>query len=191
MTVPTKAEIKKRKDKLDKMLKGLNEDGSMSEKKLCTQLRSAIRKVWMQHPVKISYLMSKTYPDMDDSTRTKWKIDCEICKGSFKLSEVQVDHIKGEHSLITLEDVVPFANSILGVRHEDLQIACIECHEALTYSERYGMSLEDARKEKEIIAKLKQAVTVQKRELKKAGYTDKEISNEEKRRSAYREILNK
>jgi len=191
VTVPSKADIKKRQDKLDKMLKGLNEDGSMSEKKLCTQLRSAIRKVWMQHPVKLSYLYKHTYPDMDDSTRTKWKIDCEVCGDSFKINEVQVDHIKGEHSLLTLNDVVPFANSILGVTHDDLQIACVECHEALTYAERYGMSLEDARKEKEVIAKLKQSVTIQKKELKKAGYKDKDISNEEKRRNAYREILNR
>ena len=191
MTKPTSSDIKKRKAKLDKMLKGLNEDGSMSEKKLCTQLRSAVRKVWMHHPVKLSYLYKKTYPDMDDSTRTKWKIDCEICGESFKLNEVQVDHIKGEHSLLSLNDVVPFAKSILGVTHDDLQIACVPCHESLTYAERYNMSLEDARKEKGVIAKLKQTVAVQKKELKKAGYKEKDISNEEKRRLAYRELLNK
>lgn len=191
MTVPSKTDISKRKKKLDTWLKGLNEDGSMSEKKLCTQLRSAVRKVWMQHPVKLSYLYQKTYPDMDDSTRTKWKVDCEICGESFKTSEVQVDHIKGEHSLLCLDDVVPFAKSILGVNHSDLQIACVPCHEALTYSERYGMSLEDARKEKSVIAKINQTVAKQKAELKKLGFKPTEMSNEDKRRECYRKVLNK
>lgn len=191
MTVPSKADIAKRNKKLDTWLKGLNEDGSMSEKKLCTLLRSSVRNVWMKHPVKLSYLYSKTYPDMNNATRTKWLVDCEVCGDSFKTNDVQVDHINGEHSLLSLDDVVPFATSILGVSHDDLQIACIPCHECLTYAERYGMSVEDAKKEKAVIAKLKQPVMKQKTELKKAGYKPKDISNADKRRVCYRELLNK
>lgn len=191
MTVPSKADISKRKKKLDNWWKGLNEDGSMSEKKLCTLLRSSVRQVWMKHPVKLSYLYTKTYPDMNKATRTKWLVDCEICNKSFKTNDVQVDHIKGEHSLLTLDDVVPFATSILGVNHEDLQIACISCHECLTYAERYDMSMEDAKKEKAVIAKLKQTVAKQKVELKKAGYKPTEISNADKRRECYRKLLDK
>ncbi|AUR84844.1 C2H2-type zinc finger protein [Vibrio phage 1.063.O._10N.261.45.C7] len=190
MPKPSSGDIKKRQEKLDKILKGLNEDGSMSESKLCTQLRSSVRQVWMRHPVKISYIMKMSYPDMNPSTRTKWLIDCEQCKGTFKTSDIQCDHIKGEHSLKTLEDVVPFATSILGVSHDDLQILCVPCHEAITYAERYGMSLEDAFKEKEVISKLKQSVAKQKAELKKGGFKPAETSNEEKRRNCYRKLLN-
>lgn len=189
MTLASKLDISKRKKKLDTWLKGLNEDGSMSEKKLCTLLRSSVRGVWMRHPVKLSYLYSKTYPDKNPVTRTKWLIDCEMCKCSFKTSDVQVDHICGEHSLLSLEDVVPFATSILGVAHKDLQILCIPCHEALTYSERYNMSLEEAFAEKSVIAKLKQTVPKQKQELKLAGYKPKDISNADKRRECFRELL--
>jgi hypothetical protein len=191
VTVPSKADIAKRKKKLDTWLKGLEEDGSMSEKKLCTLLRSSVRQVWMKHPVKLSYLYSKTYPDMNNATRTKWLIDCEHCKKAFKTSEVQVDHVVGEHSLKSLEDVVPFATSILGVSHEDLRILCVSCHEICTYSERYGISIEAATEEKKVIAKTKQTVAKQKAELKKLGYKPAEYSNEEKRRSLYRELLKK
>ncbi len=189
MVVATKAEIAKRKKKLGTWLKGLNEDGSMSEKKLCTLLRSSVRQVWLRHPVKLSYLYSKTYPDTNPITRTKWLIDCEMCGCSFKTSDVQVDHIVGEHSLLSLDDVVPFATSILGVSHDDLQILCVPCHEAETYANRYGMTLEEAFAEKSVIAKLKQTVTKQKAELKKAGYKPKDISNADKRRVCYRELL--
>ncbi|ASU03311.1 homing endonuclease HNH [Pseudoalteromonas phage J2-1] len=189
MAVPSKADISKRKKKLETWLKGLEEDGSMSEKKLCTLLRSAVRNVWMRHPVKLSYLYSKTYPDMNNATRTKWLIDCEHCNKSFKTGDVQVDHIIGEHSLLTLEDVVPFAESILGVSHEDLRILCIPCHEAITYAERYNMTIEEAFEEKKVIVKIKQTVAKQKSELKKFGYKASDMSNNDKRRELYRELL--
>lgn len=188
MTIPTQVDKKKRQDKLDKMLKGLNEDGSMPEKKLCTQLRSAVRQVWKMHDVKVSYLMSKSYADMNPNTRTKWLVDCECCKQSFKTSCVQIDHRNGEHSLKTFDDLLPFAESILGVSHKDLQVVCVPCHEAITYSERYGVTLEEAFKEKVVIAKTSQTVALQKKELAKYGYKGQSVSNEEKRRDCYREL---
>lgn len=191
MVTPTKSEIDKRNKKLESWLKSLNPDGSMSEKKLCTLIRSSVRKVWFSHPVKLSYLYKKSYPDMNPKTRTKWLIDCEMCGNTFKLTDVQVDHKKGEHSLLCFDDIVPFAQSILGVTHDDLQILCIPCHETRTYSERYGVTIEEAARQKIIIAKLKQPVTKQKLELKKFGYTPKQISNEALRRSCYSELLDK
>lgn len=189
MVVATKQDIEKRKKKLEKFQKGLDENGRMSEKKLCSQLRSAVRGVWMYHDTKLSYLYQHTYPDTDPNTRTKWLVNCEQCKKPTKLGDTQIDHIHGENSLLSLEDVVPFAQSILGVGYEDLRCLCVPCHEAITYAERYGMSLEDAFKEKAVIAKLKQKVPKQKSELKAAGYKTKDTSNEEKRRDCYRELL--
>ncbi len=189
MTVPSKEDITKRKTKLDKMLRGLEDDGSMSEKKLCTQLRSAVRQVWAMHDVKVSYLMSKSFADMDNSTRTKWLVSCEMCGENFKTNDVAVDHVKGEHSLKTFEDLVPFATSILGVSHEDLQICCHPCHDAKTYSERYGVTLEEAFAEKPVIVKINQKVPVQKKELLAAGFKAKDITNNDKRRECYRKLL--
>lgn len=189
MTVPTNSDISKREAKLDKLLKGLNEDGSMPESKLCTQLRTAVRKVWSMHDVKVSYILSKSYPDMNPNTRTKWLVDCEMCGKPMKCNEVEVDHIVGEHSLKSFGDLVPFAQSILGVSHNDLQILCPECHDCKSYSERYGVTLEEAAKRKVVIAKLKQKVPQQKKELQNFGYPSKDISNEAKREACYLELL--
>ena len=79
MVTPTKEEIEKRKKKLEQFEKGLDEYGKMSEKKLCSQIRSAIRQVWMKHDTKLAKIYKQTKPDMDDSTRTKWLIECECC----------------------------------------------------------------------------------------------------------------
>ena len=190
MVQATKTDIKKRKEKLDKMLKGLNPDGSMSDKKLCSIARASVRNAWLKHPVKISFLMLRTYADMDMSTRTKWLVDCEMCGIPHKQSDVQVDHKKGEHSLKEIDDIVPFMRSILGVCHDDLAILCIPCHEAKTYAERYDMSIDDAFAEKAVIAKCKQPVAKQKKELLKHGFVAKDITNGDKRRECYRKLNN-
>lgn len=189
MTVPSKADLAKRKKALEGFKKKIGDDGRMTEKALCSAMRSAIRALWMKHDVKLAFLYENTIPDLNPNTKTKWLYKCEYCGGLFKQSDIQVDHRCGEHPLTTLEDILPFAQSILGVTKEDLAITCIDCHAIKTYSERYGMSLEDAKKEKAIIAKTNQTVAAQKKELLAAGYKAKDISNEEKRREAYRELL--
>lgn len=191
MVVATKEEIAKREKKRQELWKGLNPDGSMTEKQLCTQLRSAIRSVWMKHKTKLSYLYDRTFPDTDPNTRTKWLVECEMCFLPFKLSEIEINHKKGENPLQTLDDVLPFAQSILGVTHDDIECLCVDCHSVLTYSQRYGVTLEEARTQKGVISKMKQTVAKQKAELKKAGFAPAEYSNEKLRRECYTKLLNK
>ena len=191
MVVANQYEINKRKNKIKQLEKGLNKDGSIPEKKLCNQIRSAIRKVWMKHPVKLAYLYKHTYPDTNPETRTKWLVDCELCGNAFKLSDIQVDHIHGENKLTKYKDVASFAKSILGVTEDDIRCLCISCHEGVTYAARYNMILEDAFKEKEVIKKLKQPIAKQKEELSKEGYSLSDTSNDTKRRNCYRELLKK
>ncbi len=189
MTVPSKADLESRRKKLEGFKKKIGEDGRMTEKALCSALRSAIRSLWMKHDVKLAFLYENTIPDMNPDTKTKWLYKCEYCGGLFKQSDIQVDHKRGEHPLLTLEDILPFAQSILGVTKDDLAITCISCHEIKTYAERYGMSIEDATKEKAVIAKTNQTVAAQKKELLAAGFKAKDITNAESRREAYRELL--
>ena len=189
MTVPSKVDIEKRQKKLEQFKKHLDTQGRVSEKKLCSDLRSAIRAVWMKHDTKLSYLYEHTIPDMNPETRTKWLVQCECCKEMFKLADVEINHRKGENPLRTLEDVLPFAQSILGVSYDDIEILCKGCHSIHTYSERYGMDFESAKKEKLVIEKINQTVAKQKKELLAAGFKAADISNEEKRREAYRKLL--
>lgn len=191
MTIPSKADIDKRKKALEKFKKGLDVNGKASEKSLCSAIRSAIRQVWMKHNTKLAYLYERTIPDMNPETRTKWLIQCECCGGMFKLGDVEVNHKRGENQLLTFEDVLPFTQSILGVGFDDIEVLCKGCHSILTYSERYGVTFEAAKKEKLIIEKINQTVSQQKKELLANGFTTTEISNEEKRRECYRKLLNK
>lgn len=189
MTVPSKLDIQKRQDKLEAFKKKLDADGRASEKALCSAIRSAIRGVWMKHESKLAYLYERTIPDMNPNTRTKWLIQCECCKEMFKLGDVEVNHLKGENPLNSFADVLPFTQAILGVSHDDIEVLCKDCHSCYTYAERYDMTFEQAKKEKVIIAKINQTVAIQKKELLAKGFTATEVSNEDKRRDCYRQIL--
>lgn len=151
MTIPSQLDIKKREDKLKEFMKKLNEDGSPQEKHVVAVVRSAIRSAWMKSDVKLAYLYSRTIPDLDDGTRTKWLVQCEICGEHFKLTDIQVDHRKGNHSFTKVEDFENYFNNILMVGFDDLQILCEPDHQIKSYAEKMGISFEESRLEKTII----------------------------------------
>lgn len=172
MAIATKAQIQARQDKIAKLrasimpskklqagvdfsaviseflLSGIHTNDIFEhtlEKKLLSIVRSEIRKTWMRHPIKLLFLEEGIELDTDPDTRTIWKVRCQCCNQYHKLGDIEVDHIKGEHSLKSFEDIKPFAISILQVSFNDLQRICKSCHLIKTYAERYGHSFEDAK----------------------------------------------
>lgn len=156
MTVPSQADILKREQKLKDFMKRLDEDGKPQEKHVVSVVRSAIRQAWMKSDVKLAYLYSKTIPDMNPETRTKWLVKCEICGKLFKLDQVEIDHKHtGNTKFTTVEQFDQFFNNVLMVGFDGLQILCVEDHQIKTLSESLGISFEDARIEKEVIKLMK------------------------------------
>lgn len=187
MTVPSQADIKKREEKLKEFLKKLNEDGSPQEKHVVSVVRSAIRSAWMKSDVKLAYLYSKTIPDMDDTTRTKWLVRCEICDKLFKLTDVQIDHKLGNHSFTKVSDFENYFNNILMVGFDDLQILCEDDHLSKTLSEKLGITFQEAVLEREVIKLCKMKAAQIDKWLK-----DRDIvcaKNPTARRNAIREVL--
>lgn len=193
MTLPTKAQIKALNDRIEKVSKldvGLSSEEV--EKQICNILRSAIRKTWMRHPIKLLAIDLVTEADMNPATRTVWKVKCARCGKYHRKNEVEVDHMKGEHSLKTLDDLAPFALSILNVTTADLQALCKPCHRIKTYSERNGCTEEFAEKRIRVIDWVKKnSVAKQKAYFKKLGYEEKAYSNGEKREGLAFKELNK
>jgi len=185
----TKADLDKRKKSLDGFLKKLDKDGRASEKQLLSDLRSAIKAIWMRHPTKLSLLYKNTVVDDDPKSRTKWLFPCNICKGLFKGADIQCDHKIGENSLLSFSDIEVFAKSILGVSWDDLQLLCVECHSYKTYSERYGVSFEQAKALKDVIAVTKLTAAKQKKWLSERGV--KPASNQNGRTKQITDVLNK
>lgn len=178
----TKAsDVAKKKQQLAKQLKNVcNKTGKPREKDIVAVVRGAVRKAWMRSPTKLS-LLAKSAIHVSDIPKerlpkgltkvSKWLYECSMCKDYFIPSKIQCDHIGGENSLKTYDDMLRFTRSILDVGWEDLQLLCVECHSYKTYSERYNVSIEQAKREKEVIAIINGGVAKQKSFIKKHEVT--------------------
>jgi hypothetical protein len=194
MALPSAIDLQKKKDfkaSLEKKISGGN--GRLTEKQMCSILRSNVRKTWMMSPVRLLKLEMARISDMNPDTRTKWLCECENCNGMFKMTDVETDHKVGEHQLLSLADAEQFTRSILDVTLDDLQIFCKPCHEIKTYAERYDMTFDQAKFEKAVIDWMKKvkAATAQKKFLLGVGFTEDEVSNGDNRRESYRKYLHK
>ena len=130
-----------------------------TESAFLSYVRGGIRRsLWNKSPIKLEFLKANrkrvVNPVAKNRTRFPlvWGGNCYVCKNDFALKDMEVDHLTGEHSLRKLEDLQKFVEGIVCVSNKDLGLICKSCHKAKTYSERSGMSLEDALIEKEAIA---------------------------------------
>ena len=188
MTTPSQLDIKKRQTKLQQFLKKLDADGKPQEKHVLSVVRGAIRQAWMKSDVKLAYLYMNTIPDMDDRTRTKWLVKCEMCGELFKLGDTEIDHKFGNHTFTKVEDFENYFNNILMVGFDDLSILCKEDHAVKTLSESLGISIESARTEKKVIAICKGSAKLVDKFLADNGVTGI-AKNPTSRRNAVREVL--
>lgn len=188
-----------------KLSKSLTEDGYpkrlMDENKAKELFRQAVRKRWMHSPQKLHYLESQRVPDLDDTTRRKWKYQCAMCGGWFCKDHVDVDHISGEKSFTEWSQAFDYASSILDVGAKDLQLLCngdsgINCHRVKSTCERLGLDWRSKEGLKVAKFEIKFNDTMEK-ECKKAGDQKKWLEergiepakNEPLRKQQIREIL--
>lgn len=123
-------------------------------------LRGGIRRsLWAKSPIKMEFLKKNRVriknPNPRGKTATVWGACCALCNNTFPLSQIEVDHKKGNISLNKIEDIQNFIESIVMVRESSLQLVCKPCHKAKSHSEKMGISLDAARIEKEIIQIMK------------------------------------
>lgn len=158
-----------------------------------TYLRGCLRKAWTRNPVKLSYIQHMRYriknPNPNGRAATVWGFECEMCCKEFVMNECQVDHIVPAGKLNQVEDIPGFIERLLFVTFEDLRLVCKFCNSALAYSDRHGLSFEEAVVEKQVIAfgniKIPKQIDI----LRKYGYSESSVSNAKKRKDAYREVL--
>lgn len=113
--------------------------------------------------------------------------DCNICGGSFKDDDLEVDHKEcsdGCHDNATAES---YLWHCLGAVTSMYQLLCKPCHKVKSYAEKYGMSFEDARIEKEMIKICKGKGCPEKVWLIKRGVVPE--GSKPKRKDQVREVL--
>ena len=136
-------------------------------------IRGCLRKAWNQHPVKLAVLKNQRKqvpnPNPRGNKKTVWGFECPLCGAEDVIKNAQVDHIKPAGALREISDIQQFAENLLVVVEEDLRLICKGCNSALAYSDKQGISFEEARATKEAIAIQKQKQDVS--WLKSTGLT--------------------
>lgn len=193
-----KKDLKALQQRLDKNLKKVDPTtGRPKESDVVGVVRSAVRKSWMRAPSKLSFIQQRAVHVEDVPLKdrppklskiSKWLYKCEMCLYYHIAKNMEVHHREGEHSLKHYHQMEGFTRSILDVGWEDLSLLCVPCHSVITYSERYGVTLEQAKKEKAVIGVMNTKAKGQRAFLIK--HKVKPDSNEAKRREQIRRVIN-
>ena len=118
---------------------------------LMSYLRGGLRRsCWLKHPVKLEFIKNNREripnPNPRGKVDTVWGGRCNVCKNLFVQSKLAVDHIREfSASLKDIEDIQTFVELITLVTEDDLQFVCKDCHENISYSQKNGCSLEEAK----------------------------------------------
>lgn len=157
---------------LENHLKNLSESFNVPENKVMSWWRTSVRKAFTKNPFYLKFLedhcqiIQNTNPRSMKRYPTIKRYQCNHCGGWFSQNDIEIDHKSGEHSCKEYSDAEGFANSILFVDYDDLQILCkdrkktvkgekvlseLGCHGIKTLSERNGISFEEARIRKEFL----------------------------------------
>ena len=137
--------LEKKQEKLQCILNS-NPEIWKNESQYLTWLRGGIRGIWHKHPVKLKFLSNSFTIVKNENPRsmkrfpTVKRYECSMCRGVFKQSLVEVDHIHGgKNSLRKIDDINDFIFSILFVESSDLRVVCKECHKIQSYKEKQGI----------------------------------------------------
>ena len=147
-------------DKLEKMLSEMSHVWK-TESAYMSWLRGGIRRyLWSKNPVKLEFIKQNRVkipnPNPKGKVKEVWGGVCALTGNIFPIGDMEVDHKEGNHSLKTLDDLVPFVKGIVMITLDDLQFVSKEAHKIKSYAEKQGISFEEAKVEKEVIEIIKQ-----------------------------------
>jgi len=161
-----------------------------TEGQFWTYLRGSLRRaLWMRSPIKLTYKKGQMIkPPSDYEGRGKSGAYCALTGEFINNSALEVDHIEGNVSLSSWEDVLPFILHLVPPKGS-MQLVSKEAHKIKSYADKHKLTFEEAKVEV-VIERMKQSVGDQKEELLIAGFEEGEISNHKNRRECYRVAFN-
>lgn len=156
-------------------------------------IRSNLRRAFMRYPA--SYKAIEPYTRTfnvtlkNGKTKKQKEVECQMCKGWFKVSHVQMDHKIPCGTLKDYSDLEAFI-STLYCSTENLEPLCKEtCHPIKTLADKNGISLEEAKVAKRIIEICKLPPKELLAFLLTYGYSGEAVSNAAKRKLLVEKIL--
>ena len=184
----------------------------LTEKEVATNWRNAVRSAWGDSIFKRDFYTKRAVKIKNTNTRsmkrfpTVTKYECAICKGMFSVRETELDHLVDENKMTDLSHANDFMKAIFFTSPDKLQILCKDkkkkvkgkneivrfgCHSVKTYSQRYGVTFEEALLSKQIIDICKDDNKLVDK-LKEFGYNGKSKDLEiPKTKKARKELIDK
>lgn len=107
--------------------------GTWTESQYFSAIRSALRTKFRFWKPMAAVLAKASRPYKGPNKLQKKEFQCAECKGWFKRTQVEIDHIVECGSLRTYEDIVPFLKRMTPENEGAFQILCkTGCHKAKT-----------------------------------------------------------
>lgn len=129
-----------------------------TEAQYWTWLRGSMRRIWSDYPVRKVWKASKLRKVTDEERAkkvyhpsTKNVGQCVYCNEWMAGSKLEVDHINPSNGCTDKENAESFLWYCGGGTGDDWCLACKPCHKIVTHAERKGITIEEARVEKEAI----------------------------------------
>ena len=159
---------------LGKEFKRMAEQFEISDKEVLSSVRTMIRSMWSDGVFKLEFLKRNSVLIPNTNTRSMKRFpmvrryQCAICGEMFGSTEIELDHLVSENALTSYEHINDFFTNIILTSPDKLQVLCKDkktkkdgivrfgCHNLKSYSERYNVSLEQAKAEKQAIELIKQ-----------------------------------
>lgn len=124
-----------------------------SKAKFITFVRGLIRKGWSTYPVKTEFNKAKRVRKVNPKTgKMCYGHHCALCGEFFSQSDIEQDHLSGHNKFTDLSDAESYMKALFYINFEDLQPVCKPCHKIKNYAERMGITFEESRIEKQLIA---------------------------------------
>lgn len=161
---------------IEKELSRMSSEFGIPEKEVISNWRNFVRFAWSKSVFKLEFMKQHSQKVKNDNTRSMkrypyvTKYECNICKGLFSVTDIELDHLFGENSMKSLGDAEPFFQAIAFPKYDELQILCKDkkkkvkgknqivrfgCHSLKSYSERYNVSFKQAKAEKTALELIK------------------------------------
>jgi hypothetical protein len=161
----------------------------MTESQYLAFIRSALRSKWLRWKPRSDAFLAARRKSESDNKKLKWEFQCSLCSQWFCQKDCECDHYpKDAGSILSVQDIGQFCENLF-CETDNLRICCKPCHSAWTYASANGISVDEAKLQKEVIAICKKSVKDVKQFCYDYGYTDAHLSNPDKRRSVVEEIL--
>ena len=151
---------------LGKEFSRMAEEFDIPDKEVLASVRTMIRSAWGDSVFKQEFLKRNSVLIENTNNRSKKRFPmvrrykCAICGEYFGGTEIELDHVVSENTLTDYEHINDFFTNIILTSPDKLQVLCKDkktkkdgvvrfgCHSIKTFSERYGVSLEEARADK-------------------------------------------